>query len=364
MNLTSDNIGRDNTDLSTYSLSQDCRPSDNLPLEKLARYLLSTIPSFMAYRKLIVFQFPNGSSNITYQLSNGHRQIILRKPPKGTKAKSAHDMVREHSILSSIYSYYSLSPKPLLLCEDKEIIGDRFFIMEKISGVSIQKDLPSGMTIKEQQNLCDNFVSGLVRLHEIDITSSALEKLGKPEGYSLRQLEGWQARYLKAMTPDSPSCDKIGTWLNRNLPVDSKYQSLIHNDYKFDNLVLDPDFPQSIIGVLDWEMATLGNPLMDLGCSLAYWVESSDNQTLQKIRMMPTHLPGMMTRQQIFDAYCKQRNISDVEMLPYYIFGLFRLAVIAQQIYFRFYHKQTDNPKFSHFDRLVGILIKQAEKQI
>ena len=350
--------------MSEFKLSQQSRESDKLPIEKLANYLLKEMPDFMVSKQLDIKQFSAGASNLTYRLSNGTNSVILRRPPSGTKAASAHDMVREHNVLASIEKHYSLSPKPLLLCEDENIIGEKFFIMEQIVGLGIGKELPLEMTPTQQQNLCGNYIRGLVELHEIDISKSDLAQIGKPEGYVARQLSGWQKRYLKAKTADVASSDAIYQWLNENLPLNSGLQSLVHNDYKFDNLILDSEHPERIKGVLDWEMTTLGDPLLDLGCSLAYWINADDDASMQAIRMMPTHLKGMMTRQQIFDNYCHTRKIKNIILAPYYVFGLFRLAVIAQQIYYRFYHAQTDNQKFANFGQLVNILLKKATLEI
>lgn len=347
-----------------FSLTQSCRESDELPIEGLAAYLLKKVPEFMSTQELHIKQFSGGASNLTYQLFNGKKSLILRRPPSGTKAKSAHDMVREHDVLTKVGQFYSLSPQPILLCEDESIMGEKFFIMQEIKGFGIDKNLPVEMNEKQQKQLCENFVHGLITLHEIDIKRPEIASLGKPQGYVERQLEGWQARYQKARTDDVPSSDPIYQWLKLNLAFNSGYQALVHNDYKFDNFILDPDKPQTIIGVLDWEMTTLGDPLLDLGCSLAYWVEQNDPDPMQAIRMMPTHLSGMMTREEIFQYYCDKRGLSDIELTPYYVFGLFRLAVIAQQIYYRSYHGQTDNPKFKHFGQLVNILIDYAQQQI
>jgi aminoglycoside phosphotransferase (APT) family kinase protein len=350
--------------MKNFELTQDSRKADELPLENLAEYLCTHLADFMKYKKLHVKQFSGGASNLTYQLSNGNSSVILRRPPSGTKAASAHDMVREYNVISCVHSHYSLSPTTLLLCEEESIIGEKFFIMEKIEGLGIGKELPVELSNSQQENLCINFVNGLVELHEIDITTNDLSVLGKPEGYVERQLEGWYKRFEKAKTTDVFSSDEIYQWLKNHLPLDSGLQALIHNDYKFDNLIVDPKKPEEIMGVLDWEMTTLGDPLLDLGCTLAYWVDKNDNPSLHAIRMMPTHLDGMMTRQQIFDYYCNRRKIDKVSLAPYYVFGIFRLAVIAQQIYYRFYHGQTDNPKFKTFGQLVNILLTQAKNEI
>lgn len=350
--------------MSEFILSQDSRESDKLPIEDLAHYLVEKMPNFIQSNRLHIKQFSAGASNLTYLLTSGDQSVILRRPPSGTKAASAHDMVREYNVIKSVGAFYSLSPKPLHLCEDENVIGEKFFIMEQIVGLGIDKNLPVEMSKEQQLKLCENFVVGLSQLHNIDISSKELSHLGKPEGYVERQLEGWQKRFTKAKTDDVGSSDKIVQWLSRHLPKNSGYQSLVHNDYKFDNLILDPDKPESIKGVLDWEMTTLGDPLLDLGCSLAYWVNANDDPAMHAIRMMPTHLDGMMTRQQVFEYYCSIRNIDSFELAPYYVFGLFRLAVIAQQIYYRFYHGQTDNQKFKNFGQLVNILLNKAEQEI
>jgi len=350
--------------MSKFKLSQESRTSDKLPIDKLAVYLSEKMPDFMASTQLHIKQFSAGSSNLTYQLTSGAESIILRRPPSGTKAASAHDMVREHNVIASISRHYSLAPTPLLLCEDESIIGEKFFIMEQIVGLGIGKNLPIEMTLEQQNRLCDNFVEGLVKLHEIDIAKGELSEMGKPEGYVKRQVEGWQKRFLKTKTDDVADSHAIYQWLQTNLPMDSGFQSLVHNDYKFDNLILDPEQPERIKGVLDWEMTTLGDPMLELGCTLAYWINADDDPSMQAIRMMPTHLEGMMTRQQIFENYCYRRNIKGIKLAPYYVFGLFRLAVIAQQIYYRFYHGQTDNPKFAEFGQLVNILLKKATQEI
>lgn len=345
-------------------LKQESREADKLPINQLADYLCVAMPDFMKNKTLFIKQFVGGASNLTYQLSNGEKNIILRRPPIGTKAKSAHDMVREYNVLDKIQARYSLSPKPLLLCEDESILGAKFFIMQEISGLGIDKNLPVEMSESQQHNLCENYIQGLVKLHQMKIQNTELSALGKPQGYVERQLEGWQKRFLKAKTKDVLDSDSIYSWLKVNLALNSGLTALVHNDYKFDNLILNQNNPEEIIGVLDWEMTTLGDPLLDLGCSLAYWVEASDSPEMQAIRMMPTHLSGMMSRQEVFDRYCQLRQLKNINLKPYYIFGLFRLAVIAQQIYFRFYNGQTNNQKFANFGQLVNILIQTAKQQI
>ena len=349
------------------NVTQQAREQDRLPEEALVNYLLNyqelLFPDLVE-KGLHIQQFEGGASNLTYQLSSGDVSLVLRRPPAGTKAKKAHDMSREYQLLKAVHPIYSYAPKAYLLCEDESVLGYPFFIMESKQGVGVGKELPVETSQEQNRTLCLNWIKQLTSLHKIDITTPELAQLGKPEGYVSRQLEGWTKRYKQARTPDVPDIDYVVEWLTDNLPQSSGFQSLIHNDYKFDNFLLNKDNPTEIVALLDWEMSTLGDPLMELGCSLAYWVEANDPVEMQMIRRMPTHLPGMFSRQQIFDRYCEEMGISQKSITPYYVFGLFRLAGIAQQIYYRFYHQQTDNPIFKNFGKLVAILLAAAIREI
>jgi aminoglycoside phosphotransferase (APT) family kinase protein len=201
-------------------------------------------------------------------------------------------------------------------------------------------------------------------LHRVDVQAAGLADFGKPEGYVRRQVEGWSERYRKARTDDVPDAEPIMKWLAEHLPPESGRAALIHNDYKFDNVVLDPKNPLNIIGVLDWEMATLGDPLMDLGCSLAYWIDAGDPEEFQMIRQLPTNVPGMMTRRELVDSYAQKSGQPIRDFHFYYVFGLFRLAVIAQQIYYRYSQGQTTNKRFAQFGLFVSLLCYRAEQVI
>ena len=196
--------------------------------------------------------------------------------------------------------------------------------------------------------LCSNVLDALIELHQVDYHGTALESIGKGEGYCQRQVDGWDKRYEKARTLNVPSFKVVRRWLKKNIPADSK-TCVIHNDWRFDNVVLDPNEPTRVIGVLDWEMATLGDPLMDLGSALAYWVQADDNLILRSMRRQPTHLNGMFSRQEVVQYYLNKTSMQTSNWTFYEVFGVFRLAVIAQQIYYRYYHKQTNNPAFKNF---------------
>ena len=299
-------------------------------------------------REMVIQQFPGGHSNLTYLITFGKRELVLRRPPFGTKAKSAHDMGREYRVLSALKDTYPYGPKPLAYAEDTTIIGCPFYVMERIKGVIVRREFPAGLDASPDtiRALCRNMVQVHHDLHAIDPRGVGLDNFGKPAGYVERQVTGWSRRYRNARTPDAPDCEAVMAWLLEKMPLDSPAPAIIHNDFKLDNVVLDPDNPQEIIGVLDWEMATVGDPLMDLGGSLAYWVQKDDPPDLQAIRSMPTDAAGALSRDEIVDYYVRlsKRAIDNYDF--YYCFGLFRLAVIAQQIYYRYYHGQTRDERF------------------
>jgi aminoglycoside phosphotransferase (APT) family kinase protein len=308
-------------------------------------------------------QFPSGHSNLTYLVTVGDREMVLRRPPFGHKAKTAHDMNREYRILSAIHEVYPYAPRPLAYSKDESIIGCPFYVMEKISGIILRRNLPAGLEFSPVQvrRLFERLVEVLYQLHSIDYKTAGLENFGKPRGYVSRQVTGWNRRYRAARTPDVPECEDIMGWLEEKMPPETNRPGLIHNDFKFDNVVLDPNDPMNIIGVLDWEMATLGDPLMDLGASLAYWVEQGDPPPFQAMRMMPTNADGAPTRAEVVARYAAKSGLEVDDFSFYYCYGLFRLAGIVQQIYFRSYHGQTEDPRFKNLNLWVSVLAQAAE---
>ena len=312
-----------------------------------------------------VTQYSGGASNWTYRLKYDNTDLILRRPPKGTKAKSAHDMAREYNVQKNLAPFYPVLPEMVALCQDESVIGCDFYVMQRVEGIIPRANLPKELNFNEAQvrELCINVIDKLIELHQVPYAGTELEKLGKGEGYCRRQVEGWDARYEKAKTLNVPSFKYVRNWLKDNIPADSK-TCVIHNDWRFDNVILDPKHPTQVIGVLDWEMATLGDPLMDLGSALAYWVEESDNQIFKATRRQPTNLKGMFTRQEVVDYYLQKTGLQTDNWTFYEVFGIFRLAVIAQQIYYRYYHKQTNNPAFKDFWVVIHALHIRALKLI
>ncbi len=305
-----------------------------------------------------VEQFSRGASNLTYRLSYPGRDLILRRPPPGTKARSAHNMVREHDVQKALKPVYPKVPEMLALCTDESVIGYDFYVMERIEGIILRANLPAGMDLGAEQAeaLCRHAIDGLVELHTVDVAAAGLEDLGKGQGYIRRQVEGWSERYRRARTWNVLKAEPVMRWLAEHQP-DEVAIRVIHGDYRFDNLVLDADDPLRIIGVLDWELATLGDPLMDLGNSMAYWVQADDGRFMRSFRRQPTHLPGMMTRSQVVEYYCDHMGFKTDNWVFYEAYGLFRLAVIAQQIYYRYHRGQTRNPAFKGFWMAVNYLI-------
>ena len=321
----------------------------------------------------LVTQFSGGASNWTYRLQynsadshSKNQDLILRRPPKGTKAKSAHDMVREYTVQQALAGAYPYVPKMIALCTDETVIGADFYVMERLEGIIPRANLPKDIDLTPIQTraLCTNVIDALIELHQVDYQDHPdLVALGRGAGYCERQVTGWDKRYVKAKTPNVPSFAVVRHWLNKHTPKDSK-TCVIHNDWRFDNVVLDPNDPTQVIGVLDWEMATLGDPLMDLGSALAYWIEADDNIIMQQARRQPTHLEGMMTREEVVDYYLERTGLKLDNWTFYEVFGLFRLACIIQQIYYRYYHKQTSNPAFKNFWIINHVLHAKCLKMI
>jgi aminoglycoside phosphotransferase (APT) family kinase protein len=339
------------------------RPGEELPIEPLKEWLSANVPNVEGTPK--VTQYSGGASNWTYCLDFENKSVILRRPPAGTKAKGAHDMGREYRLQKALKTVYPKVPDMLGYTDDESVIGAEFYIMQKFDGVIPRKNMPRGFEIspEETRKLCESALDGLIDLHNVDYKAADLSHIGKGEGYTQRQISGWTGRYQKAKTWNVPRGRKVTDWLQDNIPSHEKI-CITHNDYRFDNLVLNPNNPQDIIGVLDWELATLGDPLMDLGNSLAYWVQADDDRIAKGTRRQPTHLPGMMTRQEVIEYYCNKQNLRAEDFAFYEVYGLFRLAAIAQQIYYRYHHKQTRNPAYKHIWFFVQYLMHRCRKII
>lgn len=343
----------------------DVREGETLDAAALTAYCREHAPELVPqHGDIEVRQFAGGASNLTYLLIVDGHEYVLRRPPVGSQVKSAHDMGREYSVLSRLHGVFDYAPRPLVHCTDESVIGAEFYVMQRLQGVILRRDLPEGVDLSAAgaQRLCEQLLDVQAELHNTDVDAAGMADFGKPEGYIERQVSGWNKRFRNARTNDVPDCEAIMTWLEARLP-DVTRRAIIHNDYKFDNVVFDADLSR-IIGVLDWEMATLGDPVMDFACSMAYWVQADDPAPMQHIRMGPTHLPGMLTRDEMLARY-REKTGQQIDDWPFYqVFGLFRLAVIAQQIYKRYVEGKTRNPRFKSFGDFAGVLAGQCDRVI
>lgn len=337
------------------------RGEDAVPVGALAAWLAEHVPGLESVPSLA--QFPGGASNLTYLLTYPDAEFVVRTPPRGRKAASSHDMGREARVMTALQGSFPV-PRVVAQCTDPDVIGQPFYVMDRVRGLILRSDPPEGLAFGPDvaSALAHRMVSLLVQLHSLDPADLGLSDLDRGSGYVERQVRGWIKRYRAALLPGSPDGESVMAWLAARQPADVR-RCLIHNDWRFDNLILDPADPQDVLAVLDWEMATIGDPLMDLGSALAYWVQADDDQVFQSFRRQPTNVPGMPTRAEIVALYCE---LSGVQLPPggfafYEVFGLFRLAVIAQQIYFRYAAGQTRNPVAGGLGAVAGVLIERCE---
>jgi aminoglycoside phosphotransferase (APT) family kinase protein len=339
--------------------TDDTRPvraGEELPAAELALWLTERLPGTAG--PIEIEQFPGGHSNLTYLLRFGDQELVLRRPPFGSKVKTAHDMGREHRILSRLYAAYPKAPRALLHCDDPSVIGAPFYVMERVCGVVLRHQKPPmGIDLppERMRALSEAVVDGLAELHAVDYQAAGLGDLGRPEGYVARQVEGWTGRWVNARTDDVPDVDRAAAWLAENRPPETG-AALIHNDYKYDNLVLHPEDLSRVVAVLDWEMATVADPLMDLGTSLGYWMDPDDAPALRLLPAGPTTLPGNLRRSEVVERYAARTGRDVSNILFYYVYGLFKIAVIAQQIYYRYQQGLTHDERFARMIESVRIL--------
>jgi aminoglycoside phosphotransferase (APT) family kinase protein len=335
------------------------RIGEELQLARLEPFLRSHFG--MPTGTFTVQQFPSGHSNLTYAIQLGDREMVLRRPPFGSKVKSAHDMSREFRVLSNLHAVYPPAPEVFLFCDDVSILGSPFYLMAPIRGVIFRRDPPPGLPFPPAtaRTVCESFIDNLARLHRIDYTAIGLADFGKPLGYLERQIIGWIERYHGSRTHDIPEVETLSAWMRDHLPL-STAGTLIHNDYKLDNVVLDPNNLAHIVGVLDWEMATIGDPLSDVGTMLAYWVEAGDPDDLQSIRWGPTNAPGSLTRSELVERYAQASGGNAENISFYLVFARFKLAVIVQQIYYRYHLGLTKDSRFAAMSRVVQVLMRAA----
>lgn len=337
------------------------RPGEELDAARLTAWLGGRLAAGSG--GIGISQFPHGHSNLTYLVQAGGEEYVLRRPPFGNVVKTAHDMGREFRMLEALAPVFPEAPRPVLFCDDPQILGAPFYLMERRKGIVLRRELPAGFDLPPAlaDRLSASGVDTLVRLHGVDHRAAGLGSVGRPEGYVARQVRGWGERYAAAATEQIHEMDSVARWMAERIPAECD-ATVIHNDFKFDNLLLDPDDPARVVAVLDWEMATVGCPLMDLGTSLAMWIEARDPKELLAAAMGPTHHPGMWSRERLAETYAERSGRSVDGIAFHYTFGLFKVAVIVQQIYARYRRGLTGDPRFAGLDRMVVVLARQAAR--
>jgi aminoglycoside phosphotransferase (APT) family kinase protein len=321
------------------------RPDASFDVAALVAWLRARHPDLVGEAELL--QFGRGYSNLTYLLRFGARELVVRRAPPGVNIKSAHDMGREFRILSALAPTWPKVPRPLAHCEDPSIIGTPFYVMERVNGVILRSQLPPDLVLDEAtvRRISESACDTLAEIHMIDWRAAGLGDLGKPAGYVERQVRGWADRWHKARTDDVPDMEKLGGWLEEHRPPESG-ATLVHNDFKYDNVILAPDLSK-VIAVLDWEMATIGDPLMDLGTALGYWIQADDPPVFHVKVFGPTHLPGNLTRIEFVERWSRATGRDGSNVLFYYAFALFKLAVVAQQLYKRWVDGLTKEDRYA-----------------
>ncbi|MEJ7872617.1 MAG: phosphotransferase family protein [Rubrobacteraceae bacterium] len=338
------------------------REGEDFDLAAVEQYMRECIKD-LPEEDIEVRQFPSGASNLTYLVRVGDWEGVLRRPPLGPVPPKAHDMGREANVLMKLHEAYPLAPKPYFLCEDESVMGAPFYLMERREGIVVDDSFPEGIEPTEElcRGLSRTVVDTLVELHAVDWQKAGLGEIGRPEGFLERQVKGWIGRYDKAKTHEIREVEPLTNWLARDVPQ-SPPATIIHNDYKLNNLVLNPEDLTEVRAVLDWEMATIGDPLFDLAVSLSYWVEAGDSQELKEVLPTVTDAPGFMTRKEFVDYYAEKSGRDLSEMHWYVVFGYFKLAAILQQIYARWHNGQTKDDRFANFNERVRNLILHAHE--
>lgn len=325
----------------------EVREGEQLDQSKLEPYLREQLG--LTSGEFSIRQFPGGHSNLTYLVNIGDAEMVLRRPPFGSKVKAAHDMSREYRVTSALHPVYPPAPKPLVFCDDPEIMGADFYAMERVKGLVMRKDAPAGFSATEEQvrGACVAMAENLATLHAVDWKAVGLDSLQKKEGsFMRRQVEGWARRYEGSKTHELPEVESVLKWCLEHIPEDSG-AVVVHNDYKFDNVMVDVNDITKIVGVLDWEMSTIGDPLFDLGCALSYWMNPDEPEGLSTTNCFLQKMPGSITRDEFVEIYSAKSGRDVGNMNYHFVFQIIKLAVVLQQIYYRYHHGMTDDERFA-----------------
>ncbi|MEO8602365.1 MAG: phosphotransferase family protein, partial [bacterium] len=340
------------------------RADEDFDHRRLAEFLRGKLPG--AALEPSVVQFGGGHANLTYLLRYGAQEYVLRRPPLGPVAPSAHDMGREYRVLSVLHRVYPLAPRAFLYCDDAERIGAPFFVMERRRGSVVRLTIPAafggGADADANRRMSEVLIDALADLHQADFRAVGLETLGKPDGFLRRQIDGWAQRYERCQTRDITLVERLVAWLRAEQPA-SPPPALLHNDWRLDNLMLASDDPGRCVAVFDWDMCTLGDPLADLGTLLASWRQAGEDVGDMTAGTMPSHVPGFLTRGAAVARYAARRGIDAGAVPYYYVFGLFKVAVVLQQIFHRYHVGQTQDARFARFDQVAEMLFTNAAER-
>jgi aminoglycoside phosphotransferase (APT) family kinase protein len=340
---------------------------DTIPVRADERFDAARVAEFLRARgvrvgELEVEQFPAGQSNLTFLLRSGEWEAVLRRPPLGPVPPRAHDVAREFRILRRLHPSFPLAPRPYVLCDDPSVLGAPFYVMERRRGLVLDQDLPSGWKSDAARHraIAESLVRVLADLHAVDWQAAGLDEIGHPEGYLQRQVSGWIERYARARTTDVQGVNVLTHWLQATLPT-SPAATVIHNDYKLNNVVLDPAEPRRVTAVLDWEMATVGDPLSDLASLLVYWTEPGEAELMGGLRSV-TAAPGFPSRRDVAALYGSLSGRDLANLTWYLAFAYFKVGVICQQIHVRWYRGQTHDARFARLGEVATWMIMQASK--
>ncbi len=349
---------------SASNTTRSVREGEQLDWHKLDQHLKTVIDGLRGQPE--ISQFDGGNSNLTYRLKYDNADLVLRRPPFGTKAKSAHSMIREYTVMNALKPFFPSVPETLYYSDDESLIGSEFYVMRKVDGYVVKSALPPEwkFTPADTRRLCTRFWEKLIELHQVDVVAAGLQDFGRAEGYVERQIFGWNKRFQRAMTTDVDDFSDVRQWLEANIPPESGRCSLLHGDYRIDNVILNKQDPFEISAVLDWEICALGDPLMDLGNSLACWVEKDDPVALKHLVIQPSMAEGMLTRDEILSLYQQKTGLDTSDFNFYLVYGYWRFAVILQQIYYRYFNGETSDQRFKTFGVTVQHLGQHCQRLI
>ena len=342
----------------------DARPGEELDGARIDGVLKARIDGLTGTP--VIRQFPSGNSNLTYSIAYPGRHLVLRCPPRGTKPKSGHSMVREYRIMTALRPVYPTVPPTVLYSDDESVLGREFYVMDYVEGHVIHREIPTDwhFAAADCRRLCLNFWDRMIALHGVDFAAIGLGDFGRPEGYVVRQIHGWDKRFTTALTPDIDDYRDIRDWLMANMPATDSGAAVLHGDFRIDNALLDPVDPTRIRAILDWEISALGDPLTDLGNALAYWVEADDPAEVKARASQPSLAAGMLTRAEILDYYADRTGRPIPDFRFYLAQGQFRLMVILQQIYCRYFHGETRDERFAAFRERIESLGRSCLRTI